>query len=202
MKLNSNALSEFLLKNHIFDKENPLQIHIEEEDNLTVLLHKEDKDILFKKIELYKLIYEKLCEFILAESLEKDQFLITVWRFHLPFCLDLLRRMELNPERPLICGILGVQGSGKTTLTKVANLIFSCLKKKILSFSIDDIYKTHEDREKLKAQDPRFYMRGPPGTHDIEIADRIFLTAQKGKSFILFYTKIAVILIYTFFYLY
>jgi D-glycerate 3-kinase len=178
--MDSNILTDFILKNELFGKDNTIKICIDEEDKLTKLLYTYDNDILCKKIAIYKLIYPSLCEYLVDQSFNKEKFLKTVWMFYLPFCLDLLRKMDLNPERPLIIGILGVQGAGKTTLTTTINLIMTVLMKRVLSFSIDDIYKTHEDREKLKAKDPRFYMRGPPGTHDIELAEKVFLEAQKG----------------------
>ncbi|MGK7953663.1 MAG: glycerate kinase, partial [Crocosphaera sp.] len=38
------------------------------------------------------------------------------------------------------------------------------------TISIDDFYKTYSERQKLKEIDPRFIWRGPPGTHDLELA--------------------------------
>jgi pantothenate kinase-related protein Tda10 len=178
--MDSSILTDFILRNELFGKDKTIKICIDEEDKLTKLLYKYDNDILSKKMAIYKLIYPSLCEFIVAQSFNKEKFLKTAWKFYLPFCLDLRRKMDINPERPLIIGILGVMGAGKTTLTFTITLIMTVLMKRVFSFSIDDIYKTHEDREKLKAQDPRFYMRGPPGTHDIELAERIFIEAQKG----------------------
>ena len=77
----------------------------------------------------------------------------------------------------LIQGILGGQGTGKTTLAKILTLILSHLGYRTLSLSLDDLYKTYSDRLALQQQDPRLIWRGPPGTHDIqlglEILDRL-----------------------------
>jgi D-glycerate 3-kinase len=77
----------------------------------------------------------------------------------------------------LIQGILGGQGTGKTTLAKILILILSHLGYRTLSLSLDDLYKTYSDRLALQQQDPRLIWRGPPGTHDIqlglEILDRL-----------------------------
>jgi D-glycerate 3-kinase len=71
--------------------------------------------------------------------------------------------------RPLIQGILGGQGTGKTTLGAVLTLILKHLGNSTLSLSLDDLYKTYRDRLALRKQDPRLIWRGPPGTHDIQL---------------------------------
>lgn len=93
------------------------------------------------------------------------QVLQDVW---LPLGIKLAQeRQELG--RPLIQGILGGQGMGKTTMCKVLTLILSQLGYKSVSLSLDDLYKTYGDRLALRQQDPRLIWRGPPGTHDIDL---------------------------------
>jgi D-glycerate 3-kinase len=70
--------------------------------------------------------------------------------------------------RPLIQGILGGQGTGKTTLGAVLRLILKQLGYHTLSVSLDDLYKTYAERQRLQEQDSRLIWRGPPGTHDVE----------------------------------
>jgi D-glycerate 3-kinase len=41
---------------------------------------------------------------------------------------------------------------------------------KAVGLSIDDIYKTYDDRQRLVQADPRLRWRGTPGTHDIDLA--------------------------------
>lgn len=77
------------------------------------------------------------------------------------------QRQQLG--RPLIQGILGGQGTGKTTMCAILTVILAKLGCKSVSLSLDDLYKTYSDRLLLKQQDPRFIWRGPPGTHDIEL---------------------------------
>jgi len=91
-----------------------------------------------------------------------------LWNLWLPLTMELARaKKEL--DRPLIQGILGGQGTGKTTLTKVISLILSHLDYSTIGISIDDLYKTYEAREKLKQKDSRLIWRGPPKTHDIQL---------------------------------
>jgi D-glycerate 3-kinase len=94
--------------------------------------------------------------------------LLSLWNLWLPLAMQLASfRQQLG--RPLIQGILGGQGTGKTTLAAVLSLILSHLGYRTLSLSLDDLYKTYAERQRLKAKDPRLLWRGPPGTHDVEL---------------------------------
>ncbi|MGA7933621.1 MAG: glycerate kinase [Kovacikia sp.] len=99
-----------------------------------------------------------------------------LWRFWLPLAIQLVKRRQAQAQ-PLIQGILGGQGTGKTTLGVALTLILQHLGYQTLSLSLDDLYKTYGDRLRLQAQDPRLIWRGPPGTHDIalglEILDQL-----------------------------
>ena len=73
--------------------------------------------------------------------------------------------------KPLIVGINGSQGSGKSTLTKILSAILKHgFNKKVVSFSIDDLYKSKDQRQLLAEQiHPLLETRGAPGTHDAEL---------------------------------
>ena len=76
-----------------------------------------------------------------------------------------------NRSKPYFICFTGGQGSGKTTLSEFVQLVLKegC-KKRSIGFSIDDIYKTPEEREYLaKSIHPLCKVRGVPGTHDIEL---------------------------------
>lgn len=62
----------------------------------------------------------------------------------------------------------GAQGSGKTTLGRAAAARFGAAQ-----LSLDDVYLTRAERESL-ARDvhPLFAVRGPPGTHDLDLLTR------------------------------
>jgi D-glycerate 3-kinase len=67
-----------------------------------------------------------------------------------------------------VVGINGAQGSGKTTL---ADFLGLALEKahglRVARLSIDDLYKTRADRERLAREvHPLLLTRGVPGTHD------------------------------------
>jgi D-glycerate 3-kinase len=91
-----------------------------------------------------------------------------LWNLWLPLALQLARwRKEL--DHPLIQGILGGQGTGKTTLTKILAGILEQMDLRVCRLSIDDLYKTYAERQQLQQSDPRFRWRGPPGTHDVQL---------------------------------
>lgn len=90
----------------------------------------------------------------------------------LPLSLKLAtERQQLN--RTLIPGILGGQGTGKSTLCIILKLILNSLGFSVASLSIDDLYLTYPERQKLQQQDPRLIWRGPPGTHDLDLGLQI-----------------------------
>lgn len=72
---------------------------------------------------------------------------------------------------PLVVGINGAQGSGKTTLSAyVCEWLVRERGLRALSLSIDDVYRTRGERQQL-ARDihPLLVTRGVPGTHDIPL---------------------------------
>ncbi|TBR61792.1 glycerate kinase [Westiellopsis prolifica IICB1] len=116
-----------------------------------------------------KSVYPDVIEFCQTHLRMQPQMvsevLCNLW---IPLATKLVsHRQQLN--RPLIQGILGGQGTGKTTLCRVLALIFQHLGYQTLSLSLDDLYKTYGDRQILKQHDPRLIWRGPPGTHDVEL---------------------------------
>jgi D-glycerate 3-kinase len=73
--------------------------------------------------------------------------------------------------------MLGLQGTGKTTTAKSLHLILEHWGYGVVHLSLDDIYKSHTQRQQLQQEDPRLLWRGPPGTHDvaagIEVLDQL-----------------------------
>ncbi|MEQ8996102.1 MAG: glycerate kinase [Coleofasciculus sp. B1-GNL1-01] len=120
-----------------------------------------------------------------SESI-KTNIILSLWRLWIPLAIQLADyRQQLY--RPLIQGILGGQGTGKTTLAVVLKLILAQLGYRTLSLSIDDLYKTYQERQRLREQDPRLIWRGPPGTHDVELGVQVLdeLRSQNSSDSIL-----------------
>ncbi|MEW6039026.1 MAG: hypothetical protein AB1648_12345 [Pseudomonadota bacterium] len=82
-------------------------------------------------------------------------------------------------EEPFVLGVNGAQGSGKSTLCEFLALILrQGYGYKVAGFSIDDIYQTRAERERLAREvHPLLVTRGVPGTHDVglglETLDRL-----------------------------
>ena len=67
-----------------------------------------------------------------------------------------------------VIGIAGAQGSGKTTLARLA-----AERLGAAHLSLDDVYLTKAEREaKGRAVHPLFAVRGPPGTHDLRLLEQ------------------------------
>ena len=85
--------------------------------------------------------------------------------------------------KTLFLGLSGGQGSGKTTVVKILKIILKkFFKRTIYISSIDDFYKTLEDRNKMSNTiHPLFKTRGVPGTHDINLIKKFFNSIKKKK---------------------
>ncbi len=83
-----------------------------------------------------------------------------------------------------IAGLNGAQGSGKSTTAKILKVLLEKgFGKRVLVLSIDDLYLTRQQRQKLSEDiHPLLIMRGVPGTHDIDLGLSI-LKRLKDKIF-------------------
>ena len=83
----------------------------------------------------------------------------------------------------LILGLSGGQGVGKTTITGILKIILKIFfKRKIYVSSLDDFYKTQQIRNKMSQTiHPMLKTRGVPGTHDINLIKKFFMTIKKKK---------------------
>ncbi len=78
------------------------------------------------------------------------------------------RARAKNPERTVLIGVAGSQGSGKTTACR---LLATANAPRFAHFSLDDVYLPRAARERLAREvHPLFATRGPPGTHDLALA--------------------------------
>ncbi|QQE64831.1 hypothetical protein GFS31_15140 [Leptolyngbya sp. BL0902] len=103
------------------------------------------------------------------------------WQLWLPLAITLKQARESLP-RPLIQGILGGQGTGKTTLSLILRHILEAMGYPTLGFSIDDLYKTYSERQQIRQADPRLRWRGPPGTHDVDLGIRVLDHLRQAPS--------------------
>ena len=101
--------------------------------------------------------------------------------FLIPVCFWIAN--QASKKKPLLIGLAGGQGTGKTTISSIIKIILiRYFKFKVFKISLDDFYKTREQRKYLsKKIHPLLMTRGAPGTHDINLISN-FLRNVKKKS--------------------
>jgi len=124
-------------------------------------------------------------KFIVSQETKKDKFKNKdkmIKSFLIPVSFWIEKRV--NKKKPLIIGLAGGQGSGKTTISSILTLILQkYFKLNVFKVSIDDFYKTRKDRKSLsKNKHPLLMTRGVPGTHDIDLM-LSFFKKIKDKNF-------------------
>ncbi|MGF2035286.1 MAG: glycerate kinase [Nostoc sp. CmiVER01] len=139
-------------------------------------------EVIEKRSHLLKSVFPAFSQFCQTSlKVEPQEMLQVLWDLWLPLGIKLAsQRQQL--ERPLIQGILGGQGTGKTTMSKVLSLILDQLGYRTVSLSLDDLYKTYSDRLVLTQQDPRLIWRGPPGTHDVDLGLNVLDQIRQSQS--------------------
>lgn len=90
------------------------------------------------------------------------------------------------PRTVPVFAIGGLQGSGKSTLAAQLADLAQSRGRRVAVLSIDDFYLTRADRERL-ARDvhPLLASRGPPGTHDLQLATGTLDSLLAGRRTLL-----------------
>lgn len=85
---------------------------------------------------------------------------------------------------PLVVGLNGAQGAGKSTLVTLLEITLSeGFGLRVAGFSIDDLYKTRAERERLGADiHPLLRTRGVPGSHDVELGIELLRALKRGEA--------------------
>ena len=124
-------------------------------------------------------------KYISSQETSREKFKkkdLMIRSFLIPICFWISKKAK--KKSPLIIGLAGGQGSGKTTISSILSLILKkYFKLKVFKISIDDFYKTKKQREILsKDKHSLLLTRGVPGTHDIKIM-LDFFRKIKTKNF-------------------
>jgi D-glycerate 3-kinase len=85
---------------------------------------------------------------------------------------------------PLIVGVSGSQGSGKSTLCRMLEaLLVADHGLRAATLSLDDLYLTRAERQRLaRTVHPLFATRGVPGTHDVALGHALLAGVREGQA--------------------
>ena len=135
-------------------------------------------------VDCYKKVNKECFRFIKSQETLKEKFKNKekmIKSFLIPISFWIANKS--NRKKPLIIGLSGGQGTGKTTIASILSLILNkYFKLKVFKVSIDDFYKTRNEREKLsKKQHSLLKISGVPGTHDYRIIYDFFKKVKNKK---------------------
>lgn len=113
------------------------------------------------------MVDQLLRQFIKEESLPAS-YGEDAQRWFLPLLPQLKQaRLDKGETGPLLFGINGAQGTGKSTLATLLTRLLANGGFVVANLSIDDFYLSHAARAELaQTAHPLFASRGVPGTHD------------------------------------
>lgn len=93
---------------------------------------------------------------------------------------------EASARTPLIVGINGAQGSGKSTVCRFLEILLRQRRLRAVTLSLDDLYLTRAERAELAEKvHPLFATRGVPGTHAVGLGLGIVEDVLAGRRFTL-----------------
>jgi D-glycerate 3-kinase len=135
--------------------------------------------------ECFDNVKEDYLKFLNKEKIfgkSKAEKITSLKKIYIPISFWIENKYKKKGET-LILGFSGGQGSGKTTVTGILKIILKkFFKRRIHVSSIDDFYKTLEDRNKISNKiHPLLKTRGVPGTHDINLVKNFFNIIRKKK---------------------
>lgn len=112
-----------------------------------------------------------------------ESFRVSAQQWFLPLVERLAAKAATSPS-PLVVGINGSQGSGKSTLSSLLASLLTEQGLNSVTLSLDDFYHTRAERHHLgDAVHPLLETRGVPGTHDIHLAEAVInaLSQDEGE---------------------
>ncbi len=142
------------------------------------------------KVSDFSKAKERYLKFIKSQEIRDNFFYDKIGqliKFYLPVC-TYINKIHATKKKAVIIGLSGGQGSGKTTIAKILEILLKInFKLNIVYFSIDDFYKTLKQRKKMSKEiHSLFLTRGVPGTHDISLLKSNFKNLLR-KNFKPFY---------------
>ncbi|KAF1834963.1 P-loop containing nucleoside triphosphate hydrolase protein [Decorospora gaudefroyi] len=104
----------------------------------------------------------------------------------LDILLPNIKKRHQDSSEPIILGITGLQGSGKSTWASIlVEILNSEHNLYTITVSLDDFYKTHDEliAQRDKNTTSKLYRtRGQPGTHDEQLAKKFFKDLKEYRG--------------------
>lgn len=135
---------------------------------------------------------DPLIDTILCDHRLPDSFRAVVEDLHRPLA-GRIASAAAGRERPLVVGLCGPQGSGKSTMAAVLAALLEAEGLSVAVLSLDDLYLTRAERLQLAERvHPLLRVRGVPGTHDVALGlDLLDSLARTGATAIPAFDKAA-----------
>lgn len=131
------------------------------------------------------LIQSRFFQPFLLEHQLPNSFIDFAQQWYLPLADCIIDQQNQN-KRPLLLGINGCQGSGKTTLAAFLAYFFQSQGLQVAVLSIDDFYFPQSTRQLLADTiHPLLKTRGVPGTHDVALLKHTLDLLLSGQSTII-----------------
>ena len=129
-------------------------------------------------------MYQQLIEDFIRQERLPSSYLLDATQCFVPLVHDIEAELQSSRQGPLLIGINGAQGTGKSTLAKLLSSLLGKNGHRVANLSIDDFYYSKAKRQELaNTIHPLLRSRGVPGTHDIELALRVLLQlAEAGPE--------------------
>jgi len=137
-----------------------------------------------QNIDCFSKVKKDCFKFIKSQETKRDKFKNKdkmIRSFLIPVSQWISKKVD--KKKPLLIGLAGGQGSGKTTISSILSIILKkYFKLNVFIISIDDFYKTRKERKVLSKKKHSLLMtRGVPGTHDIDLMLKFFKKIKSKK---------------------
>ena len=133
----------------------------------------------------YQKIKKNYLKFLNLQEVTSEPFrdkLGQLNKFYLPIS-KMIKDEYAKKKKTKVIGLTGGQGTGKSTISNILKIILKdAYNLKTVIFSIDDFYKTLQERKKMsKKISSLFLTRGVPGTHDTKMLLQCIKNLKNNK---------------------